>query len=350
MNHPLFGNRKLIIIYFTVWIAISAIHIFLLNNIYSIQTDVAITDSLVFNSVFALFGIPVWYVVAYSKKGKYSQINQFINHITSAAIILFIWISACSSILKITFPETSYKPYIDSTITWRVISGLFFYSILTMFYYVIMYYKEMEEHSLRESKLNDIVKQAALDNLRSQINPHFLFNSLNSISSLTITSPEKAQEMIIKLSDFLRYSISQSSENFSMLQTELNNIRLYIDIEQVRFGNKLVHEFEIGKECMSKEVPAMILQPLYENAVKHGVYESTEPIKIFTNCEMDGNFLQLTISNNFDPEARSKKGAGIGLKNIKERLRLIYGSSELLKTKVEGNNFIAELTIPQKEN
>lgn len=350
MNHPLFGNRKLIIIYFTIWIAISAIHIFLLINIYSIQTSIAITDSLLFNMVFALFGIPVWYIVAYSKKGKYWQINQLINHITSVTIILIIWISGCSAILKILFSGTNHISYLDSSLTWRIISGLFFYSILTMFYYVIMYYTEMEEHSQREAKLNDILKQAALDNLRSQINPHFLFNSLNSISSLTITCPEKAQEMIIKLSDFLRYSISQSNENFSMLHTELNNIRLYLDIEQVRFGNKLVHEFEIEKECMNKEVPAMILQPLYENAVKHGVYESTEPIHILTSCKMDGNFMQLTISNNFDKEARSKKGAGIGLKNIKERLKLIYGSSELLKTRIENDHFIAELTIPQKEN
>jgi len=133
------------------------------------------------------------------------------------------------------------------------------------------------------------------------------------------------------------------------LQNETDNIRRYLDIEQVRFGSKLIQEYNTEGCCNSQKIPAMILQPLYENAVKHGVYESTEPINIFTSCKMNGNMLQIIISNNFDPDAISKKGSGIGLKNIKERLKLIYGSSELLKTKIEDNLFIAELLIPQKE-
>ena len=98
------------------------------------------------------------------------------------------------------------------------------------------------------------------------------------------------------------------------------------------------------------KLPAMILQPIYENAVKHGVYESTEPIHIFTECKKTDNFLELRITNNFDTTAKSKKGAGIGLKNIKERLKLIYGNPEFLKTTIKDDKFIAELLIPQKEN
>ena len=163
-----------------------------------------------------------------------------------------------------------------------------------------------------------------------------------------MTNPEKAQEMIIKLSDFLRYSIKQTDNNYSTLQVELDNIKRYLDIEQIRFGSKLIKEFEVDETCLDHELPAMILQPLYENAVKHGVYESTEPIRIFTSCKMNGNFLELTITNNFDPDAVSRKGAGIGFKNIKDRLKLIYGSSELLKTRIKEGVFIAELTIPIK--
>ncbi len=350
MNHPFFNNRKLVIIYFTIWVVVSTIHIFILQNINQINLASAIADGLVFNAMFAIFGIPIWYIVSYSQQGKQILINKLINHLTSLVIILVIWISASSAILKIIINDTAYKIFLEGSTAWRVVSGLFFYSILVLIYYIIIYYNDLRERAVREAKLNDIVKQSELDNLRSQINPHFLFNSLNSISSLTITNPEKAQEMIIKLSDFLRYSISQPNENFSTLQKEIDNIRRYLDIEQVRFGSKLIQEYNTEECCLLKEIPAMILQPLYENAVKHGVYESTEPIKIFTSCKMNGNMLQLTISNNFDTNARSKKGSGIGLKNIKERLKLIYGSSELLKIKIEDHLFIAELSIPQKEN
>lgn len=309
----------------------------------------AVLDSIIYNFMFSVFGIPVWYIVSHSKPGKYALINQLINHVTSASIILILWISAGSAILRATINDPVYLDYQESSLIWHVISGLFYYSILVLIYYIVIYYRDQQERSAREARLNEIVKQAELDNLRSQINPHFLFNSLNSISSLTITSPEKAQSMIIKLSDFLRYSISQTESNMSTLQAELDNIKRYLDIEQIRFGSKLVQDYNVAKECMSKEIPAMILQPIYENAVKHGVYESTEPINIRTSCSMNSNLLHLMISNNFDPEVRRRIGAGIGLKNIKERLKLIYGSYELLKTKTEGTVFIAEISIPQKE-
>jgi two-component system, LytTR family, sensor kinase len=348
MNHPFFNNRKLVTIYISIWIAVAAIHVFILQYIYPISTETALLDSIVFNTIFALFGIPVWYVVAYTKPGKFSVINQVINHVTSLTIIMIIWIMAGNGVLRGFISTEESSLYIEASLTWRIISGLFFYSIMVLIYYIIIYYNDLQERVSREAKLNEIVKQAELDNLRSQINPHFLFNSLNSISSLTITSPEKAQEMIIKLSDFLRYSISQSNENISTLKMELDNIRRYLDIEQVRFGSKIIQEYNISDDCLAKEVPAMLLQPLYENAVKHAVYESTEPIRILTTCRMQNNDLVLTITNNFDPDARSRKGSGIGLKNIKERLSLIYGGAAIFKTKTDGLIFTAEIFIPQK--
>jgi LytS/YehU family sensor histidine kinase len=227
------------------------------------------------------------------------------------------------------------------------VSGLFYYSIFALIYYIIIYYNDLQDRASHEARLNEMIRTAELDLLKSQINPHFLFNSLNSISSLTITSPEKAQSMIIKLSDFLRYSITPSNSAFSTLKMELENINHYLDIEQVRFENKLIYENQIEEDCFDKKLPAMILQPLYENAVKHGVYESTEPIKILTVCKMEGNSLTIKITNNIDATARNRKGAGIGLKNIKDRLNLIYGSGQFLKTQKTENIFIAEIIIPQ---
>lgn len=350
MNHPFFNSRKLVLLYASIWIVVSAVHIFTLQYIYPISVESAFIDSIVFNTIFALFGIPVWYVVAYTKPGKFTAINQVINHVTAVTVIMIIWIFAGNGILRTLLDHHEYSLYFEAIKTWRIISGLFYYSIMVLIYYVIIYYNDLQERVSREAKLNEIVKQAELDNLRSQINPHFLFNSLNSVSSLTITSPEKAQEMIIKLSDFLRYSISHSNENVSTLKMELDNIRRYLDIEQIRFGSKLIQEYDISENCLSKEVPAMLLQPLYENAIKHGVYESTEPIKIKTSCFMHNDMLVLTIANDFDPNARSRKGSGIGLRNIKERLNLIYGGIAVLKIKKEEQIFTAELFIPQKVN
>jgi LytS/YehU family sensor histidine kinase len=215
-----------------------------------------------------------------------------------------------------------------------------------MIYYVIIYYNDLQKKLENEARLNEIVKDSELNLLKAQINPHFLFNSLNSVSSLTMSNPVKAQEMVIKLSDFLRYTISRDKEKLSTLNSELENTRRYLDIEQVRFGSRLEYEFRIDDRCLSLEMPVMILQPLFENAVKHGVYESTGKVTISTTGELFEGYMQIVITNNFEPGAPSKKGAGIGLKNIRERLKLIYRNEQLLETRVVGNLFGATLIIP----
>jgi LytS/YehU family sensor histidine kinase len=199
-----------------------------------------------------------------------------------------------------------------------------------------------------EARLNTLLKESELNMLKSQINPHFLFNSLNSISSLTVINPEKAREMVIKLSDFLRYSVSSGAGNLTSLAEELENIKRYLEIEKIRFGDKLVYELNVNPQCVEQKIPVMILQPLYENAIKHGVYESTNQVLIETECRVNSGCSEIRIVNDFDPDAIPRIGAGVGLNNIRERLRLTYHRNDLLKTFKEGNRFYVELKIPDK--
>jgi LytS/YehU family sensor histidine kinase len=182
--------------------------------------------------------------------------------------------------------------------------------------------------------------------LRSQINPHFLFNSLNSVSSLTITNPDKAREMVIKLSEFMRYALSRKDDLPVTLQSELDNLRLYLDIEKVRFGKRLVIKENIDPACMGATLPVMILQPLYENAIKHGVYETTREVTINTNVLCTGDFVEILISNNFDPEAKPVKGTGTGLTNVIRRLELMYGNKAVLKTEKLSDSFSVKIYLP----
>lgn len=351
MNHPFFSNRKLLLIYFTVWILVCSIHAFILNYLYSISVSLCIADALIFNLLFALFGIFLWYVVAHSRYNKSPVINTLITHVTSVTLLLLIWISL-GDLIASAFNgiEQGYSDYLKTSLPWRIISGLFYYSILILIYYTIKYYNDLQERTIHEARLNEIIRTTELDLLKSQINPHFLFNSLNSISSLTITNPSRAQEMIIKLSDFLRYTISQGSGSLVSLKEEIENVKRYLEIEQVRFGDKLEQKFNLSENCLEHKIPAMILQPLYENAVKHGVYESTETVVIETNCSKENNLLKISIINDFDPEFTSKRGTGIGLRNIDERLKLMYHQNLLLKTSKTENKFKVELLIPQNTN
>ena len=349
MAHPVLGSLKTKFLYIALWALIAVAHFAFMWYYNSFGIIIPLADSLVFNLLFAAIAIPVWYVVG-NKPDKPGFLNLLVNQLTSAMIALVIWIGVGILLLNLIFPDNKlYHSFLISSIPWRIISGVFFYSTTVLAYYITIYYENIQERVKTEMQLRELVKQSELDMLKSQINPHFLFNSLNSISSLTMTDAVKAQEMIIKLSEYLRYSIAQPLSQLTTLGAELENIKRYLEIEQVRFGKKLVYNYEITETCKDMKIPAMILQPLYENAVKHGVYESTGPICVQTVAINENDALKITITNNFDPDAYIRKGSGLGLKNIRERLKLIYGNELLLKINKSQTTFEVILLIPQTE-
>lgn len=347
MQHPFAANKKAILIYFISWGIVFMLHFFVLKLYYNQEVLPSITDSFISNLIFSFLGLSIWFIIQYYKPAKSEIFYKGLNHFTASIFIILIWLGISMPLLKFLFSDNlAYIDLINNSFAWRVIGGAFFYSILSLIYYLFIYYNNLQEKLISEIQLNEKIKDAELNMLKSQINPHFLFNSLNSISSLTITQPEQAREMIIKLSDFLRYTISQPADKMLSLKDELENSKRYLEIEQTRFGSKLIISININDECNDVKIPAMILQPIYENAVKHGVYESTEPINIITKCSINDNFLNISIKNNFDAEAKSRKGEGLGLKNIQERLKLIYNNDKLLKINKSDSFFEIQLFIP----
>jgi len=174
-----------------------------------------------------------------------------------------------------------------------------------------------------------------------------LFNSLNSIASLTIFDPAKARDMVIKLSEYMRYVIRRNEKELMTLDDEMANISRYLDIEMTRFGERLEIQTNLRSDCHKALIPNMVLQPVFENAVKHGVHESQETVRIFTRCLMKNQELVMVVANTFDPESQPAHGKGIGLENIRRRLTLHYNRTDLLQYGKVGNLFTVVLTIPQ---
>jgi two-component system, LytTR family, sensor kinase len=152
--------------------------------------------------------------------------------------------------------------------------------------------------------------------------------------------------MILKLADFLRYTLANNEKQKNKLSEELKNIKLYLEIEKIRFEEKFEFIDEVTPECLSFEVPNMILQPLFENAIKHAVYETLNSVTLTLTGKIENDFIVLSLTNNFDEESKGKKGAGIGLKNISNRLELIYGQKDLMKVHKEDHVFSVTLFIP----
>jgi LytS/YehU family sensor histidine kinase len=239
-----------------------------------------------------------------------------------------------------------YEAFLYSTTPWRILIGIMYYALITSFYYMIIYYTGFQERILKESELKNLVTEAELKSLKFQINPHFIFNSLNSMSALTEIDPAKAKRMILKLADFLRYILATNDRQQSKLSEELKNIKLYLEIEKIRFEEKFEYQEEIGQECAQVEIPSMILQPLFENAIKHAVYETLEKVIVKLTCCFEEGFLKIEMQNNFDETSAPRKGTGVGLKNISDRLQLIYHQDNLMKVLKEKGMFRVTLFIP----
>jgi LytS/YehU family sensor histidine kinase len=170
------------------------------------------------------------------------------------------------------------------------------------------------------------------------------------MSALTELDPAKAKKMILKLADFLRFILKTNELEKNKLSEELKNIGLYLDIERIRFEDKFEYIEDTKEGCSNVEIPSMILQPLFENAIKHAVYETFDKVTLKLICNIQNGFLKIVVQNNFDEAGMAKKGAGVGLKNIEERLKLIYHQNNLLEVKKEKDIFEVTLYIPIEEN
>lgn len=347
MLHPFFVSRKSLIYYAIVWATIMVAHLFALHLYYNLPFPIASADAIIFNLFFAILSLPLWYVTRSVEPLKDRRTNLLINHITSIVMIVMIWILLSKITLNLIFAgNPNYLLFLETSIPIRIFNGIFYYLLTVLIYYLIIYYKDLQERLVTEARLKELVIQTELSLLKSQINPHFLFNSLNSISSLTLISPIKAQEMIIKLSDFLRYTITHQHNQIIPFEKEIELVKLYLDIEQIRFSDKLTLQWEIDSNSLNMKVPAMILQPIYENAIKHGVYNAVNKVVIKTTTSSDANFYKITISNNYEACPTHPKGAKLGLKNIKERLKLMYGTDQLLKIEEHECIFTVNIYIP----
>ena len=346
MDHPLTNNYRLLIFYTLFWAIIGITNFILLVIWYNVPLIYALLDTSTTFILFPLMGSSIWYSIRYNSLEDVSAGSLILFHFIAASILCAIWISITYAIFKPFMDDGN--QYLANSLPFKIFGGYVMYAVFLVFFYAVNYYQSLKEKIKKEAQYKTLLREAELQALKSQINPHFLFNSLNSISSLTVSNPEKAQEMVINLSTFMRYSLTHEQKEMVTFARELENIKLYLGIEKVRFGKKLNTEFMIDEHCLVAEIPNMILQPLFENAIKYGVYETTDQVTIKTTCRCEGNILKFTIVNDYDASSLQRKGEGIGLRNIRKRMQITYNQPDLIKIKDYKTSFEVQLIITQK--
>ena len=347
MKHPVLANRVRLIVWWLVWLFLVSGQSLLFYFAYGSFIYIGILDSALSLLIFSGIALSLWYPFRFFNTGEMRPTVLISNLVATGAISVGLWVIITKFVMLLVLPEqNNYQSYWEATFPYRIGTGVFIYGLIILTYFLFESLSNLSEKNAREARLETLVKETELKMLRSQINPHFLFNCLNSISSLTITDPGKARDMVIKLSEFMRYALSKKDEQPVSLRSELENLRLYLDIEKVRFGDRLSINENIDENCLEIKMPVMLLQPLYENAVKHGVYESTENVRITTLANIIDGYVKITISNNYDDAPSSRRGTGTGLLNVTRRLELSYGNNASLKTLKENGIYTVTLFIP----
>ena len=350
MLNPIVSNRKNFLIYLLSMGFILLTHFLILNLFFDFSLIISIVDAAIYSSMISIFGVGIWYIVRYLSISEQKYHLILADHLVTGGIVVLLWLFAGYYALSYLFNlEAEYSRFLDESLPWRFVYLIMIYALLVMVYYLINYYKQLHEKQMQEVELKQTIQQSELNMLKSQINPHFLFNSLNSIHSLIMTDTDKASDMLMELSEFLRYTVRKNQDEQVSLKDEMENIEKYLDIEKIRFGSRLVIEEEINEACLKIKIPNLILQPVYENAIKHGVNESTDAVTITTKCEPVDSMLKITIGNNYAPGSVARKGKGVGLDNIRKRLKLHYKRADLLEIDKSSFYFTVTFKIPVVE-
>lgn len=333
------------IIFILCWLVMVADNAMVLN-FFGLPWEAAFIDSAISNTLLLLACLLVMNTLRY----YLPRGTQYINIFSICLFLTIVWLLLAKLLLRVSLSHyPGYTDLLHHSLSIRFSIAFLLLGCVTMISILWYNQQEQKEKDERKTDAEKLAKEAELFKLRQQLQPHFLFNSLNSINALIGSRPEEARKMVQQLSDFLRGTIKKEDTQWVTLQEELQYLQLYLDIEKVRFGNRLNTEIEIDENTKQLKLPALLLQPIVENAIKFGLYDTIGETVIRLYAVKEEDNLVIKVLNPFDPETSSpKQGTGFGLKSVQRRLYLLFARTNLLTTEAKENIFTTIVKIPQR--
>lgn len=343
MAEPLIVQRRFYLSFIAYWLIWIVIETNMLQW-YGLPAKSSLADSAITIVLLAVICILVCNILTYYQPSR----DLMLYLCALAGISTLVWGIADRALLQsLIYTSPSRARFLDRSMPVR--SCIAFLHIACMILITLVWKKTGEERDAVERKndLEKISREAELYKLRQQLHPHFLFNSLNSINALIHTRPEQARRMVQQLSEFLRGTLKREESQKISLSEELDYLKLYLDIEKVRFGHRLKAEFDTTEDALAATVPALVLQPLLENAIKFGLYGTTGEVIIGLHARILEHYLVVAVTNPYEPDMQMPEGTGFGLKSIRRRLYLLFGRDDLMEVSQEAQFFSVIFRIPQ---
>jgi len=347
--HPLLTPINRFGLYLLAWVPLAGILIYVLavpGKLGWLDAAVLIIPLCL---IYQFVCLSAWYSCKAAPIQKSSGQRLWLTHVLAAAILSLLWV-LLARLLAYGLSELPAFQGLDrrfaSQLSLLFGAGFLLYLLSVASHYVILAIEDSSKAEARAQETSILARDAELKALKAQVNPHFLFNSLNSISALTSVDPAKAREMCVLLAEFLRMTLGLGEKASVPLSEELSMLHRYLAIEKVRFGARLQMEEAIQEDSKSIRVPPLLLQPLVENAITHGIANLPDGGSVRLSGQTHNGRASLVIENTFDPESTPMRKSGLGLKNVRERLDARYGKEANMRVSAENGTFRVELSFP----
>ena len=345
--HPILGQFRRLVLYLSAWGPPSGIllYIFVSQGGLNLTRAAALVFPLCL--IYAFVCLSAWYTC---RSTPFDNSGSWLGHLVAALVASLLWVGIAKGLAS-GLAQVPSLAGLDQQMGRELPilfgSGVLLYLLAVALHYVLLADEASREAEKREIEARLLARDSELKALKTQVNPHFIFNCLNSISALTTSDPEKAREMCILLADFLRKTLGLGEKALIPLRDELALSHAYLSVEQIRFGSRLKLEESTEPKVLDYVLPPLLLQPLIENAVAHGIANLTDGgwIRLAISHAAPEN-LSITIENNFDPEAPRRRSTGIGLKNVRQRLDTSYGNRAKFEVHTSGDRFSVALSLP----
>lgn len=346
--HPILARGRLLALYLGMWTLVGGLLAFLLVAQLRLEVSGALLTALPLASVYGFVCLSAWYVARGLPLATTSAPRVLATALVAAVVSALGWLYIAHVWMR-TLQDVGWMgaPRGDEAGAGAIVGGLgvVLYLLALAVSYVLVAYEAARDSERRALQVQVQAREAELRSLRAQIDPHFLFNSLNSISALTASDPASARRMCVLLAEFLRESLALGSADRITLGQELTLVERFLAIEQIRFGDRLSVAVE-ADGVGDLPVPPLLLQPIVENAVTHGVAHVLEGGTVRVRAARDGARVVIAVENPCDADRPRGRGAGVGLANVRARLAALYGREAGLRAEERDGTWRAEIVLP----
>jgi two-component system, LytTR family, sensor kinase len=355
------------------WLRVAAFPLIsIINNVFfyaeeNVKFNISLLKGIILSLLVTVFHWEIGRQVLMYYRRKYPNTNQTKERVLFTLLGFIVVCFVINGILQFFYNYWQVWNRIEtfSDYLFNVKVGIFFLLVLYIVYEMIYYFKKWqltfeERETLKEEQLRTQVQQLELEkqlkeveltNLRQQLNPHFLFNALNSIHALASLKDDKTESAILNLSDLMRYHLNYEKRDFVTVQEEMDTVRNYLELEKIRYDKRLIYDIQVDVAVLNQEIPLIMVQTLVENAIKHSVRHHINGANISVSARQKGEFLKIEVTNSgqYTPSVFASKNSGIGLENTRKRLDMLYGDKASFSIGNKNDSeVVATLSFPMR--